>query len=46
LQAGTKGVLGPRLHPDGRQLVFGLSTEGKAEVWVLENFLPAAKGTR
>jgi Tol biopolymer transport system component len=31
-----------RLHPDGRQLayVFGEST---SELWVLENFLPAAK---
>jgi Tol biopolymer transport system component len=40
---GTKGVLGPRLHPDGRQVAFYNRSEGKGEVWVMENFLPAAK---
>ena len=40
---GTKGVLGPRLHPDGRQVAFYTRSEGKGEVWVMENFLPAAK---
>jgi Tol biopolymer transport system component len=31
-----------RLHPDGRRIAFDTSG-GKAEVWVLENFLPALK---
>jgi len=37
---GTKGVLGPRLHPDGRQVAFYTRSEAKGEVWVMENFLP------
>jgi Tol biopolymer transport system component len=44
--AGMKGIEGPRLHPDGRQLAFYTTSEGKGEVWVLENFLPAGKGTK
>jgi len=38
-----KGVEGPRLHPDGRQLVFYTSTPGTGEIWVMENFLPTRK---
>ncbi|MBZ5583594.1 MAG: hypothetical protein LAQ30_15575 [Acidobacteriia bacterium] len=30
------------IHPDGRQIAY-LGGEKKKEVWVLENFLPAAK---
>jgi Tol biopolymer transport system component len=30
----------PHLHPDGRRLAYTTTTETKAEVWVLENFLP------
>ena len=30
------------IHPDGRQIAY-LSGETKKEVWILENFLPAAK---
>ena len=32
-----------RLHPDGRRLVF-TSGKNSKEVWVMENFLPSAKG--
>jgi Tol biopolymer transport system component len=34
-----------RLHPDGRRIAFDTSG-GKAEVWVLENFLPALKAAK
>lgn len=34
-----------RLHPDGRRIAFGTSG-GKAEVWVLENFLPPLDASR
>jgi len=37
-----KGVLEPRLHPDGRQVAFYNRSEAGGEVWVMENFLPAA----
>jgi len=42
---------GPRLHPDGRQIAFVPAQEptgqaSSAEVWVLENFLPAAKSAK
>ena len=36
---------GLRLHPDGRRLAF-TAGETKAEVWVLENFLPEAKAAK
>ncbi len=30
-----------RVHPDGRQIAFGAGKPpGKAELWVMENFLP------
>ena len=38
-----KGVLGPCLHPDGRQVAFYNRSEAGGEVWVMENFLPPAK---
>ncbi len=41
-----KGIGSPRLHPDGRQLVFGVVTEGKGEVWVMENFLPRTQNRK
>jgi Tol biopolymer transport system component len=34
------GQLGVKLHPDNRQLAFSAGAQS-AEVWVLENFLPA-----
>ena len=34
-----------RLHPNGRQLAF-VSGGRHAEIWVLENFLPALKPGR
>jgi Tol biopolymer transport system component len=30
------------LHPDNRRFAFGVNEESKSELWVLENFLPAA----
>jgi Tol biopolymer transport system component len=43
---GMKGVLSPRLHPDGRQVAFYTASEAKTEVWVMENFVPAPKASR
>lgn len=37
-----EGLTNVRIHPDGRQIAFAAG-EAKAEVWVLENFLPAAQ---
>ncbi|MBI4473287.1 MAG: PD40 domain-containing protein [Acidobacteria bacterium] len=34
-----------RLHPDGKRIAFTAGT-WKAELWVLENFLPEAKGSK
>lgn len=34
-----------RMHPDGRQIAF-IAGAQKAEVWVLENFLPALRSKR
>ena len=32
----------PRVHPDGKRLVFSASPhESKKEVWVMDNFLPS-----
>ena len=33
-------LIGPHIHPDGKQIVFTIGG-GKKELWVLENFLPA-----
>ena len=36
-----------RLHPDGRQIAFQVRTPSTPnEIWVTENFLPAAKGAK
>jgi Tol biopolymer transport system component len=32
------------LHPDNRRFAFSVNEGSKSELWVLENFLPAAKG--
>ncbi len=47
LDLGTPvwGGFGFDLHPDGRQIAF-VAGENKAEVWVLDNFLPALKAGR
>jgi Tol biopolymer transport system component len=49
-QGGTplKLDLSPKMgsfavHPDNRRFAFGVLEESKGELWVLENFLPAAK---
>ena len=34
-------IMGPRIHPDGRRLAF-FSGARMSELWVMENFLPAA----
>ena len=38
------GLSGLRLHPDGRRIAIG-TRKFSREVWVMENFLPVAKGT-
>ena len=37
---------GVRVHPDGRQVAFATGGGRTSEVWVLENFLPAAEAVR
>jgi len=34
------------LHPDNRRFMFSVSEDAKSELWVLENFLPAARTVR
>ena len=34
---------GLSVHPDGRSIAFTAGTPARAEVWVIENFLPASK---
>ncbi len=34
-----------RIHPDGKQVVFRIE-ENKAEIWVMEDFLPEDGGTK
>ena len=34
-----------RVHPDGRQIAF-TAGEGRGELWVMENFLPARQPAR
>ena len=34
------------LHPDNRRFAFSVNEGSKSELWVLENFLPAAKAAR
>jgi len=38
-------MLGARLHPDGRRIAF-VAGEKQSEVWLMENFLPAASAGR
>jgi Tol biopolymer transport system component len=35
----------PSFHPDGRRIAFTVMEGGGAEVWVIEDFLPATAGT-
>ena len=35
-------IAGLRVHPDGRRIAF-TAGQTKSEVWVMENFLPAAQ---
>jgi Tol biopolymer transport system component len=43
LELAMEQLRGLRFHPDGRRIVF-TAGQFKAEVWVLENFLPKPKG--
>jgi Tol biopolymer transport system component len=45
LGLAMEGLRDLRVHPDGRRIVFGAG-QPRAEVWVMENFLPAVKATR
>lgn len=36
-------IVNLRVHPDGQRIVFALQQPAKSEVWVMENFLPAAQ---
>jgi hypothetical protein len=41
LELNVAGMTPFSVHPDGRQIAFGLTARAKDdEVWVLENFLP------
>ncbi len=40
-----EGLWHLRIHPDGKQVVFRIE-ENKAEIWVMEDFLPDGKGTK
>jgi len=44
LDVAMKYLRGLRVHPDGRRIAFDSGTGG-AEVWVMENFLPATTST-
>jgi len=44
LEVGMVNLMHLRIHPDGRRVVFTASERpAKAEVWVMENFLPSDK---
>lgn len=45
LGLAMEGLRDLRVHPDGRRIVFGAG-QPRAEVWVMENFLPAVKAAR
>jgi len=45
LGLAMEGLGDLRVHPDGRRIVFGAGRP-HAEVWVMENFLPAVKAAR
>ncbi len=42
LWSAPNGFRGVRVHPDGRHIAF-TSGDNEAEVWVMENFLPATR---
>jgi len=45
LEAPPEGLLQMRIHPDGRRIAFQAG-EDRAELWVMENFLPALRAAR
>jgi Tol biopolymer transport system component len=45
LDVTAPGMENLDVHPDGRRIAFN-SWQMRREVWVMENFLPAAKGAR
>jgi hypothetical protein len=42
MSIAMEGLTSLRVHPDGRRIAFSAGQRDKAEVWVMENFLPAA----
>ncbi len=46
LDLGVAGMQGFAMHPDNRRFAFSVSEGTRTELWVLENFLPPAKGAR
>jgi Tol biopolymer transport system component len=40
----AEGLHAPRVHPDGTKLTYSSGNFQSREIWVLENFLPAASG--
>jgi Tol biopolymer transport system component len=44
LDLAVKGMGNFALHPDNRRFAFSVDEGTKTELWVLENFLPPAKG--
>jgi Tol biopolymer transport system component len=40
------GLRDVRVHPDGRRITFSAGRPESAEVWVMENFLPALKAAK
>ena len=45
LELAMENLVDLRVHPDGRRLAF-TAGQKKAEIWVMENFLPATEGTK
>jgi len=39
LELTAEGLRDVSIHPDGRHIAF-TATQGRSEVWVMENFLP------
>lgn len=42
----TNGLAFPSVHPDGRHIAFTAGVSQRAEVWVIQNVLPAPKAAR
>ena len=42
----TNGLAFPSVHPEGRHIAFTAGTSAGAEVWVIQNVLPAPRAAR